>query len=215
MFNRKVRMALAPLMVLNVLCSFSLMQEVRAEAGSTRGEAGTTREASDSVKSDKHQKSDGERAAKPEKKPRGCSANIVIKAKPEQVYNAIMKLRDDSQDTVKELSKEGNHCILEEKFDSLPIIGEATCVYKETYTPFKSIEYHMIRSDKFQAFEGCWFLAPTEDGSGTNVSLSSYVVCDIPVPFAKQLCKIQTMLGVKQRLHEVKKACEKRKVTMK
>lgn len=68
---------------------------------------------------------------------RGSFSSCVVNAKPEIVYNSIIKLREDSADTVKTLSHEGNECLIEETFDSLPIIGEAKCVYKEVYTPHK------------------------------------------------------------------------------
>lgn len=141
---------------------------------------------------------------------KGASVSqILVKAKPETVYNAIIKMRDESKDTVKELSRDGQHsCILEETFDGLPIIGEAKCVYKEVYVPHQKIEYSMVKSDKFRAFEGRWTLYPTPDGQATNVSLSSYVDLAIPVPFAKQLTKMQTMRGVKRRLKTVKTTCE-------
>jgi hypothetical protein len=143
---------------------------------------------------------------------RGSCQEIIVKATPEAVYNAIRRLRDDSQDTVKELSHEANHCLLEERFPGLPIVGEAKCVYKEVYTPFSRIEYSMISSDKFKAFEGRWVILPTADGTATRLSLSSYVDVDIPLPFAKQLAKIQTSHGVRERLQEVKASCEKKQV---
>jgi hypothetical protein len=144
------------------------------------------------------------------------SSAIVVKAKPEVVYNAILKLRDDSKDTVKELSREGQHaCVLEETFNNLPIIGDAKCVYKEVYIPYKKIEYNLVRSEKFKAFEGKWTLTPTEDGQTTNLSLSSYVDIEIPVPFAKQITKMQTARGVKKRLRMVKLACEKTTIASK
>lgn len=140
---------------------------------------------------------------------RGSFSSCVVNAKPEIVYNSIIKLREDSADTVKTLSHEGNECLIEETFDSLPIIGEAKCVYKEVYTPHKKIEYYMIRSAKFKAFEGKWMLHPTDDGEGTKLSLSSFVDVDLPVPFAKQLTSMTTMKGVKRRLKEVKANSEK------
>ncbi len=136
-------------------------------------------------------------------------SQVVVNAPPEEVYKAIIKLRDQSKDSVKELSREGQHaCILEETFDNLPIIGDAKCVYKEVYVPYKMIEYYMVRSEKFRAFEGRWQIAPAGSGEATNLSLSSYVDLAIPVPFAKQLTKMQTMKGVKKRLKEVKTICE-------
>jgi hypothetical protein len=141
--------------------------------------------------------------------PRGSCQEVIVNAKPEAVYNAIRRLRDDSDSTVKELSRQANHCVLEETFPGLPLIGDAKCVYEEVYTPNHRIDYSMVRSNKFKAFEGRWLLVPTEDGTATRLSLSSYVDVDIPLPFAKQICKLQTSYGVKERLQEVKSTCEK------
>jgi hypothetical protein len=141
--------------------------------------------------------------------PRGSCQEIVVNAKPEAVYHAIRRLRDDSRDTVNELSHQAIHCVLEETFPGLPLIGDAKCVYEEVYTPNSRIEYSMVRSDRFKAFEGRWLIVPTEDGTATRLSLTSYVDVDIPLPFAKQICKLQTSHGVKERLQEVKSTCEK------
>jgi len=142
-------------------------------------------------------------------------SDIVVKAKPEAVYHAIIKLREETKDQVKEVSHDGHSCVLEETFEGLPIIGQAKCTYKETYAPYKKIEYSLVNSEKFRAFEGKWTLSPCEDGESTHLSLSSYVDVELPVPFAKSLTKMQTMRGVKRRLKMVKTACEAPAVSMK
>ncbi|MDZ4835788.1 MAG: SRPBCC family protein [Candidatus Melainabacteria bacterium] len=147
-----------------------------------------------------------------------CPSTIqtVIKAKPEVVYCAILKLRDESKETVKEVSREGQHsCVLEETFEGLPVIGTAKCTYKEVYVPNKKIEYSMLKSEKFRAFEGTWQLSPSEDGESTNLSLTSFVDVDLPVPFAKQLTKMTTMRGVKRRIKLVRDMCEKQALSAK
>jgi len=144
--------------------------------------------------------------------PRGSCQEVIVKATPEAVYKTIIGMRNDSDDTVKELSHQGNRCVLEEKFPGLPLVGDAKCVYEEVYTPYSRIEYTMVRSDRFKAFEGRWLITPTEDGTATRLSLSSFIDVDLPLPFAKQICKIQTSHGVKDRLQEVKTTCEKNQV---
>ena len=141
--------------------------------------------------------------------PRGSCQEVIVKASPEAVYKTIIGMRNDSDDTVKELSHQANRCVLEERFPGLPLVGEAKCVYEEVYTPYSRIEYSMVRSDKFKAFEGRWLIVPTEDGTATRLSLSSFIDVDLPLPFAKQICKLQTSHGVKERLQEVKSTCEK------
>ena len=140
---------------------------------------------------------------------RGCCHEIVIKATPEAVYNAIVQLREESQDSVKQLSHEDNSSVLEETFPGLPFVGAVKCVYKEVYTPCSRIEYYLIRSARFRAFEGRWLIKPTDDGTGTRLSLSSYVDVDFPIPFVKQITKVQTSIAVKDRLQEVRQTCER------
>ncbi|MBU6454416.1 MAG: hypothetical protein KGS72_21790 [Cyanobacteria bacterium REEB67] len=143
---------------------------------------------------------------------RGSCHEIIINATPEAVYKAIIQLREESQDSVKQLSHEANHYVLEETFPGLPFVGEVKCVYKEVYTPFSRIEYSLVRSARFRAFEGRWLLRPIDDGAATRLSLSSYVDVDIAIPFAKQITKVQTSFAVKERLQEVKQTCEKMRV---
>jgi hypothetical protein len=144
--------------------------------------------------------------------PRGSCHEIIVKASPEEVYNAIIQLREDSQDSVKQLSHDANSCLLEETFPGLPFIGQVKCVYKEVYTPNKRIEYSLVRSDRFKAFEGCWLIRPTADGMATRLSLSSYVDVDFIIPFLKQITHVQTSIAVKERLQEVKMTCDKMRV---
>ena len=143
---------------------------------------------------------------------RGPCHEIIINATPEAVYKAIIQLREDSKDTVKQLSQESNSCVLEETFGPLPFVGDVKCVYKEVYTPCRRIEYSLVRSSRFKAFEGRWTINPTADGASTRLSLSSYVDVDIVIPFVKQITRIQTSMAVKERLQEVRMTCEKMRV---
>jgi len=93
------------------------------------------------------------------------------------------------------------------------MIGKAKCIYKETYTPGKRIEYKMVESDKFKVFEGCWKLTPSADGVTTKVSLSSAVEINTCMPFAKQIAAMQTKKEVKERLTALKKVCEKEQLS--
>lgn len=140
-------------------------------------------------------------------------SHLVVNATPKQVYESIIKLRLESNNKIKEVENKGSSCLIEEKFDNLPVIGKAFCVYKETYTPYKFIEYAMVNSDKFKAFEGRWNIAPANNGAHTLLTLTTYIDVDIKLPFAKQLTKIQTMSGVKRRLKAVKELSETKKLS--
>lgn len=134
---------------------------------------------------------------------------VIIKAPPNVVYSSILSLRDSYSQNVKELSKTKEHCLIEETFNVLPVIGKTKCVYKETYVPNKQVSYKMVESERFKAFEGKWTLTPHNDGKHTKLALSSYVDPGINLPFAKQITKMETKKGIKKRLHAVKRNSER------
>lgn len=146
-------------------------------------------------------------AAKCEKFP-GVSEHIKVKAEPSVVYECIRALRYKPESNVKELKNTEREATLEEKFTKLPIVGCATCTYVEKYTNDKEVAYKMLSSDKFKAFEGKWELKELPDEKSTDVSLQSFVLLDLPVPFLRQLTNTQTIKGVRERLAEVKKLAE-------
>ncbi len=163
------------------------------------------------AKTQAHETHEVEHAVAHEKQ--ASQSHLVVNAPPKQVYESIIKLRLESNNKIREVENKGSTCLIEEKFDNLPVIGKAFCVYKETYIPYKIIEYSMVNSDKFKAFEGRWNIAPTNNGSHTMLTLTTYIDVDIKVPFAKQLTKIQTMSGVKRRLKAVKELSETKKLS--
>lgn len=139
---------------------------------------------------------------------KGVTGHLVVKASPRVCYDAIQSLRKQTPTAVKEISKVEGHTILQETFNNLPFVGKAVCIYEENYVPGKSIEYKMINSDKFKAFEGKWELVGSPDGKETDVRLSSLVLLDLPIPFLRQLTNTQTVKGVRDRLDAVKKMAE-------
>lgn len=163
------------------------------------------------AKTQAHEAHEVEHAVAHEKQ--ASQSHLVVNASPKQVYESIIKLRLESNNKIKEVENKGNTCLIEEKFDNLPVIGKAFCIYKETYIPYKIIEYSMVNSDKFKAFEGRWNIAPANGGNHTLLTLTTYIDVDIKVPFAKQLTKIQTMSGVKRRLKAVKELSETKKLS--
>ncbi len=146
-------------------------------------------------------------AAKCEKFP-GVSEHIKVNAEPSIVYECIRALRYKPDSHVKELKNNDQEATLEEHFSKLPVVGCATCTYVEKYTNDKEVAYKMVSSDKFKAFEGKWELKELPDEKATDVSLQSFVLLDLPVPFLRQLTNTQTIKGVRDRLAEVKKLAE-------
>jgi hypothetical protein len=134
----------------------------------------------------------------------GVTARLVIKAQPKIVFDAIRAVRvNDAQ----ELSIGDKQSTLQEHYEGLPVIGKATCTYVEKYTPFKRIDYYMIRSDKFKAFQGSWTITPQDDNL-TTVELTSYIDTGIRIPFGRQLTNSQTLKDVNMRLAIVKASAE-------
>lgn len=144
---------------------------------------------------------------------KGVTEKIVVRANARACYEAIRALRNEKDSGVRVLSASEDRAVLEETFEKLPIIGEAVCTYEERYDPCKSIEYKMLKSNRFKAFEGAWHLSPAEDGRGTVVQLSSYVDAGLPVPFARQITNMQTAKDIHERLHAVKSSAEEHRVS--
>ncbi len=138
----------------------------------------------------------------------GVSEHIKVKAEPRVVYECIRALRNEPDSNVKELKSTEREATLEERFTKLPIVGSATCTYVEKYTCDKEVEYKMVSSDKFKAFEGKWELKDLPEEKATDVSLKSFVMLDLPIPFLRQITNTQTIKEVKDRLVEVKKLAE-------
>ncbi len=136
------------------------------------------------------------------------SLSMVVKAKPEQVWEAIRDQRKSDQEHRKLVSYKNAEAIIEEKFAGLPVIGEATCLYKECEVPLKRIDYSLIQSDRFKTFQGSWVLTPSEDGQNTTVQLSSFADPGLRIPFWKELTKMATTKNVKKRLNDVRHDAE-------
>lgn len=145
--------------------------------------------------------------ANPPKGFKGVASHLVVNARPQTIYEQIRALRHGEASGVKEISKTDSEAVLEEHFQNLPIIGKAKCIYVEKYTPWSRIDYHMIESDKFKAFEGSWQLTPQDDNS-VLVELCSFVDTGLPIPFGRQITNTQTMKDIKDRLQLVKKKAE-------
>lgn len=134
---------------------------------------------------------------------RGVSADIVVPASAMQCYEAIRGNRQG----VHVIYDHPEEALLEEEFTDLPVIGSAKCRYKEVYTPGRRVDYTMVHSDKFKAFEGQWILTPIDD-KHTKVELSSYIDTGLIFPFVKKLTNNQTLHDVKERLQEIKSLAE-------
>lgn len=138
------------------------------------------------------------------------AVSVLVNAKPNVVWEAIRGQRKAEPDHRKLLSYENNEAVLEENFGELPVIGAASCIYKECEVELnKRIDYMLVKSDTFKLFQGSWTLTPSEDGSKTMVSLTSVSDPGLRIPFWKELTKMATVKHVKKRLHAVTQDAER------
>lgn len=130
------------------------------------------------------------------------SQSIVINAPPKMVFEAIQHAR--KAEARKLLSYDGADAKIEEKFMTLPVVGAATCTYVEHEMPnLEGIEYHLVDSDRFTAFQGKWSLTPAKDGKSTIVELSNAMDPGIRIPFWQEITRMAAGKSVKRRLDEV------------
>ncbi len=143
-----------------------------------------------------------------DKKKRGVTASLVVNAPPPAIWNAILGLRNKPGSNVQQLERDDKHSILQENFYNLPLVGTATCTYREDYDVNHRLDYHLLKSDKFKAYEGSWVITPTSDASSNNVTLSTYVDTGLRLPFARQLTDASSKNAIQKRLQDVKKTAE-------
>lgn len=157
----------------------------------------------------KHHKSSHHQVHAPEVK-----LSILVKAKPQMVWEAIQHERKADAEHRKLLSYDGKEAVLEEKFLSLPIVGGASCVYMESEVPIQRIDYSLVRSDRFNTFQGSWVLTPAKDGNYTIVELSNALDPGIRVPFWQEITKVAATRHVKKRLDEVASYAEQQSLRL-
>jgi ribosome-associated toxin RatA of RatAB toxin-antitoxin module len=130
------------------------------------------------------------------------SQSQVIDQPSHVVWLAIQSLRTSDREHRKLVSYTNGEAIIEEKFRSLPIVGDASCKYKECELPPNEIDYSLISSDQFKVFEGRWMLTPLKDGT-TMVSLSANFDTGLRIPFWREITKNQTNSSLKRRLKQL------------
>jgi hypothetical protein len=135
---------------------------------------------------------------------------LVIKASPKVVFEGIQRSRTADPERRHLVSQQQDVAIIDEKIPDLPVIGTAHLVYKEIEVPFKRIDYLLVSSDKFKAFEGSWELTPLENGEGTKVILKSYSDLKVWVPFAKDLSASSTVKDINRRLCSLQRWCDQK-----
>lgn len=138
----------------------------------------------------------------------GVRGQIEIKAPARIVWEAVHKERAEDPDLTysKVVEKQGDTIMLEQKFNGMPIIGEAVCLLEQTETVNKRIDYKMVRSDKFKALRGSWILTELPDGI-TKLELHS--VLNTGLPFSEHIINHVLKGRINKRLERVKASAEK------
>ncbi|HEY9870416.1 MAG TPA: hypothetical protein V6D08_14725 [Candidatus Obscuribacterales bacterium] len=141
-------------------------------------------------------------------KKEGVEATIDVQASPQKCFETIVGQRTAEPAKRRVISQDGNRTVLEEKFTGLPVIGDAYMQYEEIATPYSSLVAHLIKSDKFKAFESRWTLTATADAKGTSIRLYTYLNTGLWLPFAQQLTNRQTHQDITARLGLIKRLAE-------
>lgn len=137
----------------------------------------------------------------------GVKGAVKIDASPSNVWKAVHDERAKDSDLAysKVIQQKGNRVLLEQKFNALPVIGEATCLMVQEETPEKRIDYKMVKSDKFKEMSGSWTLETQADG---GVKLELYSVLDTGLPYSQGVINALLQDKINKRLSRVKAAAE-------
>ncbi len=136
---------------------------------------------------------------------RGC---IEIKAPAPVVWEAVHKERASDPDLAysKVVEKQGDKIMLEQKFNGMPVIGQAVCLLEQTETLNKRIDYKLVKSDKFKALRGSWILTELPEGM-TRLELHS--VLNTGLPFSEHIINCLLKGRINKRLERVKISAER------
>lgn len=141
------------------------------------------------------------------------SDTMTINAPVKAVWDAMRTLRRADPTHRKILSSTAGDYVVEEKFENIPVIGDATCTYKEHEVPMQKLQYSMIKSDKLKAFDGEWILTPLGENK-TSLKLSSRTDAGIRIPFAERITRARTAKQIARRLAEVKEIATRPQVAL-
>jgi len=135
------------------------------------------------------------------------SGSVQINAAPNHVWEAVHneRAKDPDLSYSKVIQQKGSKILLEQKFNALPVIGEATCLMVQEETPLKRIDYKLVKSDKFKSMSGSWILEETPAG-GTSLQLQS--VLDTGLPYSQGIINNLLKNKISKRLERVKAAAE-------
>lgn len=115
---------------------------------------------------------------------------IVVNRPIAKVWQAIQERRSSDPTHRKLLSYDGKAAVVKEQFTSMPILGSTVCTYVENeVNPQKEIQYYMLNSNHFKAFQGNWKLEPGSKPNTTRVTLTTIIDPGVRIPFWGQIAK--------------------------
>jgi hypothetical protein len=135
-------------------------------------------------------------------------ARVFINAEPRVVWDVVHQERFHDSDIAytKVLKDTPEEVLFEQKYVLLPIIGESVCLISSHEVPLKSIDYKLVKSNRFKNLEGHWQLTPSASGKETVLSLTSYVNINPLIPQGLQ--DEVTSGRLQKRLANIKKIAE-------
>jgi len=138
----------------------------------------------------------------------GVRGHVTIKAPARIVWEAVHKERAEDPDLTysKVIEKQGDKVMLEQKFNGMPVIGEAVCLLEQTETINQRIDYKLVRSDKFKALRGSWILTELPDG---RTKLELHSVLNTGLPFSEHIINHVLKGRIHKRLERVKVSAER------
>ncbi|MBY0547844.1 MAG: hypothetical protein K2W95_11150 [Candidatus Obscuribacterales bacterium] len=141
-------------------------------------------------------------SAEPQNLP-SVTKELLIHAPMAKVWQAIQTRRNSSTNR-KEMSYTNNEAVVHERFPALPIVGDIDCTYEEDeQRAANRIEYHMLNSNHFREFQGCYQLRLAADGVSTILALTSTVDPGIRIPFWQKIARAAAEKSVRETLQEI------------
>lgn len=137
------------------------------------------------------------------------SSRILIKAPVEIVWKMVHEERETAPNLVySKLHKEdANLLVFEQKWTIVPFLAATTCVISENETPYKRIDYKVIKSNQFKAMEGAWIFTPVDNGSATELELTTHLELRRIAPM--KIVNAMAKKKIAQRLAHIKELAEK------
>jgi hypothetical protein len=141
------------------------------------------------------------------------SKTVVLNASASAVWQALKAVRAADSPQHHVVSHAGVKSEVQENF-VVPVMGAVSCVYAEHEIECRKVEYRLIRSANFVAFEGAWEIIPCAGGTRTNVTLTSLADTGSHIPFASKITREQTAQLVEKRINELRATVERQTVAV-